>query len=281
MYAQLGNIRFENLKGFTEYSKAGSSTYAEHQLLDGKPRLQLTGHGLEEITIAMRLHASFCNPENELEAIRNFRLNGEILPLLFGNGRLVGNFVIVSMTETTEDADAQGNVFSYIVNCSLREYVTNDKLQQEQAQSRRRAASVGDIRPVSVIKTNPPTGAAIVSSLVSRTENSAAAINNTMIERGGIENPVNRNKVLSNLKLIAEKVNDLTNLTGEATSPAFGDNSLQVAANRVLNEANKFIDIAANKAYPLAGPANKNLREAVVGLKSTARKYVNKTILRR
>ena len=237
MYAQLGNVIFQNLKGFTEFSKTGSASYSEHQLLDGKPKLQKTGSSLEEIALSIRLHASFCNPLNELTTLRDLRDNGEILPLLYGNGRLEGTFVITQLTSTVEDADPQGNVFSYVVSCTLREYVTQNRLQQEQAEFKKNAAAVGDKKPVSVRKINPPTGNAIVASLVTRSENNAASINRVMIERGGIQDAINRQRVLTDLKSISSKANELLNLTNEATGPAFNDNVLQVLTNDCIKRS--------------------------------------------
>ena len=148
MFAQLGNTLFENLKSFTEYSKKGSATYAEHALLDGKPRLQRTGSELDELTLSIRFHVSFCNPAKELAALKTSRDEGEVLPLLWGSGKVEGNFVITELEETIEDTDPQGNVFSYVVSCTLKEYVVTNKLQQEQDNNRKNGKAVGDKKAV-------------------------------------------------------------------------------------------------------------------------------------
>ena len=104
MYARLGNITFENRKGdyvgsvgFNDFSKTSSVTYAEHKPLTGKPLLQATGPTLDEISLSMRFHASFCNPVQELHALKRSMDTFEVMPLLLGNGIKEGEFVIMSV----------------------------------------------------------------------------------------------------------------------------------------------------------------------------------------
>lgn len=176
MFAQLGSIVFENLMGFTEFSKTSIANYGEHNLLDGKPRLQYTGLALDTIDLSIKLHASFCNPSQQLALLVSSKDSGEVLPLLWGNGKVEGSFVITEIDTTMEDADSQGNVFSYELRVSLKEYVAGDKLKHEQQTNRTNAKAVGHKKPTAQKKTNPSTCPQTVSRIVMQIKNYATHI---------------------------------------------------------------------------------------------------------
>lgn len=185
MFAQLGKIQFSTLKTFGSKSERGSAIYAEHAMLDGKPKLQRTGVSLTELSISIYFHHSFCNPKEELAALKAARDNGEVLPLLWGNGEVEGDFVLVDMDATTEEAATEGTVLSYTVELTLKEYVSSNKLQQEQADNRANAKAVGDKKPVAQTKENSPTCPQMVSGLVSRIKSHAAVVEKVFSTDGG------------------------------------------------------------------------------------------------
>jgi len=129
MYAQLGNIRFEGLKGFSSLEESFGVNYVEHERINGKPRLQAVGSVLDKITFDMFLHADFTNPEADIEAIRLNMDNREVLPLVLGNGKVVGNFVIPSFTKSTQFTDPNGNIISATLSVELLESFTDDPLR--------------------------------------------------------------------------------------------------------------------------------------------------------
>lgn len=127
MYAQLGNIVFELAYGFETYEDTTSAVYAEHALIENKPRLQRTGNGLDEISFALDLHIGFCNPDNEWQRIRQAKDLGEVLTLVWGTGEVVGDFVIMTAKRNIQKTDRDGFVFWAKVDVSLKEYTTPDK----------------------------------------------------------------------------------------------------------------------------------------------------------
>jgi phage protein U len=131
MYAQLGTIRFEGLKGFSSLEETFGVNYAQHERINGKPRLQAVGDNLNTISFGMYLHASFTDPEADIETMRLAMQNREILPLILGNGRVVGNFVIPNFTKSTGFTDREGNIIEATLSVELTECINDDPLLNE------------------------------------------------------------------------------------------------------------------------------------------------------
>lgn len=139
MYAQLGNIRFEGLKGFTSLEESFGVNYVQHELIKNKPRLERTGDVLDTISFSMVLHSQFTDPEADIEVLRVAMKNGEILPLILGNGKVVGNFVIPNFTKSTEFTDANGNLISVTLAVELLESFSDDPLRESKNQAKNTA----------------------------------------------------------------------------------------------------------------------------------------------
>lgn len=135
MYAQLGNIRFEGLKGFSNFSHERGVNYAQHELINGKPRLQSVGDNLDSISFGMYLHSQFTNPEADIETLRIAMQNREILPLLLGNGRILGFFVIPNFSQENSFTDPLGNLIEVTLNIELLESFSDDPLRESQLQA--------------------------------------------------------------------------------------------------------------------------------------------------
>lgn len=157
MYAQLGEIKFELLRGFSSYEDEKSSNYAELPLIDGKPKLQRVGENLQEVTLGMSFHAGFCVPKTEYENLNAYRISGEILQLIYGNGDYEGDFVIVSIKKTIVTAADDGSAVHMICDVVLKEYYDTDKLQTKATAGVKNGFAVSSNRPlpVSVVENEP------------------------------------------------------------------------------------------------------------------------------
>lgn len=286
MYAKLGNITFENRKGFTgsvglnEFSKASSVTYAEHKPLSGKPLLQATGPSLSEVTLSMRFHASFCNPEEELSAMKSSMENFEVLPLLLGNGRKEGEFVIMSINNVVEDADAEGNVFSYMVNCTLKEYTTPDRLRAEQEANRRNALAVGGIKPVAKLKLNPPTPPQDIAKSVSGISINQNLISQTVEQKGGTNSIINRNTITQSAEAIQKYCTDMR----DKYENFKGDVATNSTISAIRNSAEQVHNAASMVKTNINIPgdfinSNRQLTRTVLDLKTIAHPIVLKSII--
>jgi phage protein U len=122
MYAQLGTIIFEGLNGFDSFDRTRETDFAEHALIDGKPRLQRIGEKLETISISLTLHAAFCNPQEQINALDAARANGVVLPLVNGSGDYLGNYLIKRLGESAQHLATDGKVVWSKVSLDLVEY---------------------------------------------------------------------------------------------------------------------------------------------------------------
>lgn len=126
MYAQLGDIQFEGLLGFTSLDHTLASKFAETPIIEGKPRLQYTGEELDDISFTMRLHASFCDPEFQFQKLNNKRTSQEVLPLLNGDGLFYGNFVIEQIKKGIAHTSPTGFIVDLELSVTLKEFYSPD-----------------------------------------------------------------------------------------------------------------------------------------------------------
>ena len=99
-----------------------SYNWAEHERINNKTLLQFMGESLQEITIKLTLHSSFCEPEEELLKIRTEAKLGKPLKFIKGNGEYVGAFVIGQIQKTVEQTSPEGDLISIQVELQLKEY---------------------------------------------------------------------------------------------------------------------------------------------------------------
>jgi phage protein U len=180
MYAQIGNIIFEGLLGFDSFESKQAATYAQHDVINGKPVLVPTGNELEEISISIRLRAEFVKPEEAILELKKSREAFEVLPLVKGSGRYLGDFVITEISVTDTQALADGTTVEATVELSLKEYATSDKLQQQQASARQNAFATGDKKPLSMAAKQPNTTAQLASQDLVAANSQGAAIDNSI-----------------------------------------------------------------------------------------------------
>lgn len=136
MYAQLGNIRFEGSKGFSSFTEGFGVNYAQHERIQGKPRLESVGDVLDTKSFSMYLHSAFSNPEQDIETLKKSMRDREILTLVLGTGVVAGNFVIPSMNVTTEFTDPNGGLISATIAVELLESFSEDPLKDAENKSK-------------------------------------------------------------------------------------------------------------------------------------------------
>ncbi len=136
MYAQLGNIKFEGSKGFSSFTEGFGVNYAQHERIQGKPRLESVGDVLDTKSFSMYLHSSFSNPEQDIETLKKYMRDREILTLVLGTGVVAGNFVIPSMNITPEFTDPNGGLISVTIAVELLESFSEDPLKDAENKSK-------------------------------------------------------------------------------------------------------------------------------------------------
>ena len=123
MWAMLGDIRFELLRAPEMADLTTRHVYAEHAVIEGKPKLQWTGDALKERNWTIRLHATFCDPDAVMTAIRTLAAQHQAQPLSLGSGEYLGRYVVVEIHELTLVTDATGATVAQTADLKLKEWV--------------------------------------------------------------------------------------------------------------------------------------------------------------
>ena len=92
------------------------------------------GENLQEFTIKLNLHSSFCVPEDEILKIRTEAQLGKPLKFIKGNGEYVGAFVISQIQKTTEQTSPEGDLIAIQVELQLKEYAGKIPEDEEEQQ---------------------------------------------------------------------------------------------------------------------------------------------------
>lgn len=120
-WAFLGGRHLDVLS-VTGFSLDHAWQYAEHTVIDGRPKLQATGAKLTTGQIKARLHASKDDPDRVIDRYRTAGNAGEALTLQRGDGRIVGRFVVESLSVTHRKTWPDGTVMAAEVTLKLREW---------------------------------------------------------------------------------------------------------------------------------------------------------------
>ncbi len=122
MYAQLGDIKFELITYFNKFELTKSFNYAQHDVIEGKPKLQFVGDGLDAVAIGLNFHRKFCQPRDEWQRLNDTARTHEALDFIFGNGEYKGKFVVEELVLVYEQTDSQGEVDSLQAELKLKEW---------------------------------------------------------------------------------------------------------------------------------------------------------------
>lgn len=123
MYALLGLIKFEPISGFESFTATRNYEFSEHSTLGHQPYLQYTGEKLISVSVKIKFHIGFCEPEIELLKLIASAKSRLKMPLLFGSGifSFRGFYVIEGITETVQCADKDGKLLEIEADLSLKE----------------------------------------------------------------------------------------------------------------------------------------------------------------
>jgi phage protein U len=186
---QLGDIQFEGLRGLDSLSKTREAVYAELPLMSGKPRLQRTGTALQTVSVSVSLHAAFTDPAADIAALDAYREAGEVLPLITGEGEVVGDFVIISIEETVTQTTPTGRTISAQVTMSLKEYNDPNKSVTLAQAAQSAAFAVGADKVVPVRLVRPPVTEMSVTSQQVEAGNAASRDSIATLRKAPLNTP--------------------------------------------------------------------------------------------
>lgn len=188
MYALLGDIQFDLITYFDGMQVTFGADYAEHALIEGKPRLQFIGEKLDEFRIDLCFHVYYCDPEKELVKLQAAKKSHMAMAFVLGNGDYKGWFVLTEVQATSRETDKAGTLLSLDAGITLREYV-GDKLNP--------------LPPPAVRPKLAPAGA--VSGLTSAVPGGLASVASTV--RDGVRQAVTlANQAQSALRVVTDGV---------------------------------------------------------------------------
>lgn len=127
MFALLGDVQFDLITYFDGFESQFGADYAEHALIEGKPRLQFIGDKLDEIRIQLAFHLHYCDPEVELAKLKDALAAHQAMALVLGNGDYKGWFVLTDVQATSKHTDKAGTLIALEASITLREFVGDKK----------------------------------------------------------------------------------------------------------------------------------------------------------
>lgn len=162
MFATLGEIPFEVVGSPEGFESSRGYNFAEHRVVESKPRLQWVGNDLEHLKFELRLHSSFTDPAAKLALLRATAAAHLALPLVFGNGGFRGFFVIESISMRSQQLSAHGTPIAITAALALKEWAVESELLSA-------AAPIPDFVPLGITPgaSGGPTLIPGISALVS------------------------------------------------------------------------------------------------------------------
>ena len=123
MFALLGDIQFNLPTYFDGMDAQFGADFAEHPLIEGKPRLQWIGDRLDDYRIDLSFHSWSCDPEAELKRLRQALQAHMAMSFVLGNGDYKGWFVLTEVQAMSRQTDQYGTLTCLEATLTLREYV--------------------------------------------------------------------------------------------------------------------------------------------------------------
>jgi hypothetical protein len=234
MFCQLGNIVFQGLFGPSVWNYEGDeATYAMHELIGGKTRLNKTGDELQKLTFEIKLRVDFCNPALVLANIKTAKEAGTIMPLLLGNGKYVNDFVILSFPYEITQAFGDGTIAEAKVTLTILEYVSYNKQEQAALAARKAAFAVGNINPVIQRPPQPVSAIKGIAQSITAATQQTSKIDKLISDFKNNPVIVTANKIKESCDKAIDNLNDV-------------QDKFDAAANDAHNIETKFIAIKTN-----------------------------------
>lgn len=292
MYAQLGELFFDKQTAFTSLNESGEARYAEHNLINRKPKLEPTGLTLAEKQIGLMLNIQFCNVAAIRQQLATYRDNYTALPLIWGTGKVDGVYVITRIDTDITQQLRDGTVVSCTLTVALKEYV-EDLIKEEEKQAKKEAPAV-DKTPVKRTVTNKPTCATRVAQdwqIIQSCQRDLERLSQTSAYDGTLyvlcEGQNAMTKILLDLDKMEAAAKRIYNETLDPKSCVYNDLSVRQSSSDLLRKIPPFRDFVKLKFSSTTDPLpeiqlyTNNLRTYVDALHTTLNPYLTKKITKR
>jgi len=280
MYCQLGIIVFDSLNSFITFTQDEEAVLVEHALISRKPRIQGAGQSLQTLTVSMFFHQEFCDVEGQVSDLRKSKDSFEILPLLWGNGRVEGDFVIKQMTVDKVQQDSQGNTYAATVNVILKEWVKENTIDQAQQDAQKNGFATGKKQPAAKSsRVNPVTCQKQISDRVSSIRSGGDRVNAAL--QGFHYEPVSQMAIQVACEDIIIHCAKIIVATQTPDGCVYDNDRLRVSANNVRASADAIKGDVYNRAVNVSVLKSENtiLQSAISTLVNTASSVIQKAII--
>jgi len=283
MYAQLGDIIFEGLKGFTAYRAKYAQQLAQHALIDGKPKLQKTGDALDELTIDMTLHRSFCNPETEIAKLKQYASDGAILTLITGTGETVGNFTVASMDVGVSHTGPTGLLVLSTVSVSLLEAADSDILGAAISAAKSAAFAVETNSPVSSLSL-APIGPGLAVARAIKSADSHTVSGKASLNQAKVNTPIQANelrKAKDSFKKVKASMDSFRENITKIRGTVHNLTTILAAAESVRTYADNTVAAIAAGDIDAALAASNDVEQGIINTTSASSGIIVQTASRR
>ena len=286
MYAQLGNITFDNLAGFTDFDTADEAYYAEHSLIGRKALLQPTGQALKTGTIKIALRQDFTDVAGSITLLYGMMQTFTAGNLIWGNGDVEGMFVLTNISKTNTQQLPDGALVACELTITLKEFVG------DLTQARKDAPAVNKPENKKAI-TNKPTcnsKIAVYWRIINAAYNDIQRLSNDSAY-DGLYVKCKGQDAMTMMDIDLDKIDKnarlIFNETQTPGSCAYGDQNIIYAVNELLMKIQPFKDFIHNRFQSETDPlpeikilAN-NLGDYIAQLKAALTNYINGSITRK
>lgn len=262
MYAQFGNIIFDNLFDLTGLSIESGTKLIEIPRIDAKARLQHNGPELETVTFSTELHAAFVDVQQTIDTLQNYRKGAEVHTFVLGNGLIIGKFAIATITETVVKLKPDGEKLISSISVELKEYFTDNPLSDDAIAAQNAAFALSENNPALIREplTVPTELAATSQMFATSRSDSLASIDFT---DKAAKVPAQKDSFLQRAKVQLDKgiAAAESGIENVQNNPKYGLKSpgLQVAASDVVSAQKDLRDAAKNGDLTNAISASKAL----------------------
>jgi phage protein U len=102
--------------------------YAEHRVVEDRPKLQWLASGLETISLDFHFHSSFTDPSTQATALTAAAEDHNARALVFGNAVHRGYFIVTSIRTTAQQMGANGELIAITVRATLKEWALESEI---------------------------------------------------------------------------------------------------------------------------------------------------------
>lgn len=231
MYAQLGDIVFEGLSGLGSLALKSEQIIAEHQLIEGRTRLQNCGTKADELALSMSINSQFANPEKQYAALKDYQRGGSVLTLINGQGEMLGEYVIKTMDLTVNRTNPAGQWVEITIDVSLIEDYTTDKQTTAEIEAKNAGFANIEKMPVKNALVQTGTDASLVITKVTQVNADAASAGNFIDRAKQFGDKAN-----GYMDQAAGKIQDATNTLSDIQERIQNSLTLGNSADNLLNQ---------------------------------------------